>query len=313
MKELSVLVTGGAGFIGSNLCDFLIKQDHKVIVIDNLSTGKIENLSKSIDEIDFIKSDLENYDLSGISKVDAVIHLAAQASVPLSISDFKNSSSTNILGTISVIDFCSKRDLPLIYASSSAVYGELPLGNDCSEEVDLLSPYSIDKYIMEIYAKNAFDIHELSSVGLRFFNVYGPRQDPSSPYSGVISIFVDKLLNDQSIKVNGGHQTRDFIYIDDVIKCIYSSLKISLEKAVNKRINVLTGIEISINDLVLKLSDILQVEPKILYEKLNEGDPERSGGSINKMQETLLLQSQEFVNLHDGLQETIKFIKEEKL
>ena len=129
-----------------------------------------------------------------MGKIDGVIHLAAQASVPLSVEDFRISTRSNINGSINVMDYCCRSHVPLVYASSSAVYGNLPVGDDAIRDVDLLSPYAADKYVMEIYAQMAHKVYGLSSVGLRFFNVYGPRQDPHSPYSGVISVFIERML-----------------------------------------------------------------------------------------------------------------------
>jgi UDP-glucose 4-epimerase len=128
--------------------------------------------------------------------------LAAQASVPISVAKFGSSSSSNMLGTIKVIDYCRVNQIPLVYASSSAIYGNLELGDDQNSRVDLVSPYATDKYAMELYAKTAYKLYQLSSIGLRFFNVYGPRQDSTSSYSGVISTFVDRLLRRKSITIN---------------------------------------------------------------------------------------------------------------
>ena len=186
-----------------------------------MSAGDLDNLNSIIEAIDFYQAKIEKFDFVKIGRVDAVIHLAAQASVPVSVECFRDSSSTNLLGTISVLDFCRRHDIPLVYASSSAIYGDLALGDDECEKIDLLSPYAVDKYVMEIYAKAAFRLYGLSSIGLRFFNVYGPRQDAKSPYSGVISVFADRLINGKSIVINGGHQTRDFIYINDVVNAFY--------------------------------------------------------------------------------------------
>ena len=250
---MRVLVTGGAGFIGSNLVDFLLENDHKVVVIDDLSSGDKSNLKQSLKKINFIKSKVEDINLSNLKKIDAVVHLAAQASVPLSISDFKSSSKTNILSTLSILNYCHINKLPLVYASSSAVYGDLKIGNDENEDINLLSPYAADKYLMEIYSKVLFNLSGLSTIGLRFFNVYGPRQDPKSPYSGVISIFLDRIIENNYIKINGGSQTRDFVFVKDVVLAIYKSIQITKSKKVNDKINILSGKTTSID----KLSDII--------------------------------------------------------
>ena len=184
--SMNILVTGGAGFIGSHLCEYLVKQGHNITVVDDLSTGYKSNLSYVLDIIDFHEEKIEFFDFAKLSKIDSVVHLAAQVSVPVSIDDFGVSSTSNLSGTIKVIDFCKRKQLPFVYASSSAVYGNLDFGDDSGSLVNLLSPYAADKYVMELYAKVAHQLYQLSSIGLRFFNVYGPLQDPSSAYSGVI-------------------------------------------------------------------------------------------------------------------------------
>lgn len=306
---MRILVTGGAGFIGSHLCDFLIKKSHSLVVVDDLSTGDLGHLNSIIKVIDFHQAKLEKFDFAKIGRVDAVMHLAAQASVPVSIECFRDSSSINLLGTISVLDFCCRYGIPLVYASSSAIYGDLALGDDESEKIDLLSPYAVDKYVMEIYAKAAFRLYGLSSIGLRFFNVYGPRQDPKSPYSGVISIFADRLINGKSIVINGGHQTRDFVYVDDVINCLYRSLEVCLASSTCEQINVLTGSSVSIDELVFMLSKDLNVDVDKTYQNLPEGDPEQSNGTTDKMVRLLGIDMHGMVRIALGLSETIKFLR----
>jgi nucleoside-diphosphate-sugar epimerase len=309
--QIKLLVTGGAGFIGSNLCDFLVKNSHDVVVIDNLSTGKISNLSNVINDIEFINEDIEDFDFDNISDVDVVIHLAAQPSVPLSISNFKTSSTSNLLGTINVIDFCSNHKIPLIYASSSAIYGGLEFGDDNNSEIDILSPYAADKYCMELYAKTANKLYQLSSIGLRFFNVYGPRQDPGSPYSGVISIFIDRLLDKKSVYINGGYQTRDFIYVDDIIEIIYKAVITAKQNVECEQINVLTGNSISVDLLLDILAEKIGHDVQKIYQDLPNGDPEESNGSTGKMETILSVNLTELVQLDDGLASTIDFIKNE--
>ena len=305
---MNVLVTGGSGFIGSNLCDFLVKKSHEVTVVDNLSTGKISNLFNIINEIDFFEEGIEDFDFNKCKTLDAVIHLAAQPSVPLSLSDFKNSSISNLLGTIQVVNYCKKNKIPLVYASSSAVYGNLDKGDDAVTNIDLLSPYSADKYAMEVYASVANKAYGLSSTGLRLFNVYGPRQDPSSPYSGVISIFIDLILKDQAIQINGGHQTRDFIYVSDVVKLIYESLLISKRNIVCEKVNILTGVSTSIDFLADSLITIIGNNVEKIYKDLPIGDPEASSGHIYRMTNLFKLDSSKLIQLDVGLKKTVDFI-----
>ena len=307
--NMKYLITGGAGFIGSNLCDFLVKKGHLVSVIDDLSSGYLKNLKDSIDNINFYNEKIEQFNFKNIKDFDAVIHLAAQPSVPLSITDFGLSSSSNLLGTIKVIEYCRVNKTPLIFASSSAIYGNLAVGNDRNSEIDLLSPYATDKYMMELYAKIARELYQLSNIGLRFFNVYGPRQDPSSPYSGVISIFADKMLKGEDIIINGGQQTRDFIYIHDVVDVIYRAIRVASTKTVNEVSNVLTGESVTIDNLADQMMEIVGMKIKKEYQDLPIGDPEQSSGTIQKMAALFDINISDLSDLKDGLEETIEFIR----
>jgi nucleoside-diphosphate-sugar epimerase len=309
---MKVLVTGGAGFIGSNLCDFLIQEGVEVLVVDDLSSGKKVNISGIIRKLTFFEEKLEEFDFNKCQGIDAVIHLAAQASVPLSISEFKASSVTNLVGTVKVINYCSQQKIPFIYASSSAIYGGLPLGDDVDTKIDLLSPYATDKYVMELYAETAQKIYNLSSIGLRFFNVYGPRQDPGSPYSGVISIFVDRLLNSKNLEINGGDQTRDFVYVGDVVRLIYQSLLMALKNNICDQINILTGTSISIDSLADLLISKIAPDVSKNYGELPLGDPEQSNGTIDKMKKLLHVDLSRLIKLEEGLKLTIEFIKREE-
>lgn len=308
-KKMKIIVTGGAGFIGSNLADYLLEKNFDLIIVDDLSTGKLANLSQLIDRITFVNKKVEDINFNVFEGVDAVVHLAAQASVPLSIVDFKNSSKINLLASINVIDYCSSKNIPLVYASSSAVYGGLDLGDDEVNKVDLLSPYAADKFCMELYAGVANKLHNLSSVGLRFFNVYGPRQDPSSPYSGVISIFVNKMVNREAITINGGYQTRDFIFVNDIVNCIYKSLLLTRSNVVFETVNVLTGVSTSIDSLVDMLSNKIGHSVQKKYQPLEKGDVEHSSGTQNKMAKMFNIDSNSFTDMAKGLEITIDFLK----
>ena len=309
-NAIRYLITGGAGFIGSSLCEFLVDKGHSVFVVDDLSTGYKNNLAPILKSINFYEEKIQFFDFEILPKIDAVIHLAAQPSVPISIADFRNSSSGNILGTIKIIDYCSINQIPLTYASSSAIYGNLELGSDVNSEIDLLSPYATDKYVMELYAKTAFKLYKLSSIGLRFFNVYGPRQDPNSPYSGVISIFIDRLLKGQNITINGGYQTRDFIYVNDVVEIIFQSTVLTSGKQMCEHSNVLTGNSVSIDYLAKMLINHIEQDVDINYQALSISDPEKSSGSIKKMTELFGVDLKKMIPLNSGLSKTVDFIRD---
>ncbi|MDC0531546.1 NAD-dependent epimerase/dehydratase family protein, partial [Alphaproteobacteria bacterium] len=172
----------------------------------------------------------------------------------------------------------------------------------------LLSPYATDKYAMELYAGIANKIYQLSTVGLRFFNVYGPRQDPGSPYSGVISIFANRLLKEQDITINGGHQTRDFIYVSDVTNIIYRAVTLASKSSICETSNVLTGKSVSIDDLAKKMMKIIDVKVKVSYKSLDIGDPEQSNGSSKKMARIFGINPNNFIKLDNGLMSTIQYI-----
>ena len=308
MKKNTFLVTGGCGFIGSHLVNRLLKENNKVIIIDDLSTGYLENVNKEDEDLMVYIDKVENFNFNLLDKVDGVFHLAAQASVPVSIKFFYNSSRSNMLSTFKVIEFCEKNKIPLVYASSSAIYGNLPFGDE-NGDIQLLSPYAADKFSTEMYLSSSNSVNNLPSFGLRFFNVYGPKQDSSSPYSGVISIFINRLLNNKPLIVNGGYQTRDFIYIDDVVNCLTMAFYFLKKNKKAYVSNVLTGKSISINFLVDNLSEILNVKPICNYKDLPKGDPEFSEGSIKKMELFFGINTNNFVKLKKGLKETINWEK----
>ena len=305
---MNYIVTGGAGFIGSHLIELLISKGHYILCIDDLSSGYEHNLpfDKSLT---FLKRKLEDVETSRTKKFDGIFHLAAQASVPKSIDDFYNSSKNNLLGTLKVFEWARNAKIPVVYASSSAIYGNLPVGNDEVENYDILSPYAQDKLTMEHYADMAWKVYQVKSIGLRFFNVYGPRQDPANPYSGVISIFIDRLLKQLPVTVNGGYQTRDFVYVKDVVNCLYKSMEMLLDKPMCDALNVGTGKSIMIDELLRILIEIIKYNPEIIKAELPKGDPEVSSGTYKKLEKILGIASKDFISLTDGLAETVKYFR----
>ena len=302
-----VVVTGGCGFIGSHLVEKLIENNYDVVVIDDLSTGKLENIN-NFKNIDLKIFKVEEYNFSKLKNIKAVFHLAAQTSVPYSIDNFYKSTRTNLLSTLKVIDFCVKKTIPFIYASSSAIYGNLKFGDEY-KSIDLMSPYAVDKYVTEIYASTINKLYKIPSFGLRFFNVYGPRQDSNNPYSGVISIFIDRLIKKKSITINGGNQTRDFIHVNDIVNCIISSYNKLLNNNSAYYCNILTGKSISINELAYEIAYNLKINPEIHYKELSKNDPMYSNGSIVKMNKILNVNPVNFIDIKNGLKETIDWYK----
>jgi len=306
MGKNRILITGGAGFIGSFLIEGLIARGDNVVCVDDLSSGLFSNMPES-DKLHFINKSVQEMDIDELLKIDGIFHLAAQASVPKSIDDFYNSSANNLLGTLKVFNWAEKRNIPVVYASSSAVYGNLPVGDDTMDEFDIISPYAQDKLTMEHYASMVWKVYKIPSIGLRFFNVYGPRQDPTNPYSGVISIFIDRLLKNMPVTVNGGYQTRDFIYVSDIVNVLLKSMNILHESPLCKVFNVGTGKSVTINDLLLTLKKITKTEPAVIKKKLPLGDPERSSGTYEKLEMILKTDINCFTSLDSGLLDTVKY------
>jgi UDP-glucose 4-epimerase len=308
-KKQKWLVTGGAGFIGSHLIETLVDRGDDVYCIDDLSTGKLDSLpeSKSV-EIKIIKvQDLNSSSLK--ISISGIYHLAAQVSVPLSLKKMFYSSSNNLMGTLKVFELARNLNVPVVYASSSAIYGNLSLGSDELNDFDILSPYARDKLTMEDYAKMCWEIYKIPSIGLRFFNVYGPRQDPSNSYSGVISIFIERLMNSKPVTLNGGYQTRDFIYVKDIANALLSSMDHLLKYPIHDNINVGTGNSMTIKELLTSISKILNVKPEIILKKLPKGDPEKSIGAYQKLNQILGLEISNFEKINNGLIKTINYIK----
>ena len=305
---MNFLVTGGAGFIGSNLVDFLITKNHKVTVIDNLTSGNIDNLTINKNVI-LIKKNLSTINVNDFKNFNGIFHLAAQTSVPFSIKNFSLSSKNNLMSSISIFDIAKKYKLPIVYASSSSVYGNLSLGDDEVDNLDILSPYALDKLTLENYARLSYKLYGIPSIGLRFFNVFGPRQNAKSSYSGVISVFIYKLLNNLEITINGGYQTRDFVFVDDVVKIMHLSMIKILNNNIVEIINVGTGKSISIDFLLKKLTKIIQNNSKILRVDLPVGDPEKSNGKFNKLKNLLNIKQKDFSKFEDSLISTINYFK----
>ena len=303
---MKYIVTGGAGFIGSHLVENLIKLKHEVIVVDDLSSGYIENIPDRANCRIYTQR-IQDLDLKIFKNLDGIFHLAAQASVPVSITEFYTSCQNNILSSLTVLDMARRLDIPVVYASSSAVYGNLPTGDDTSRSVELESPYAVDKYSMENYAEVAYKLYKTPSIGLRFFNVYGPRQDPSNPYSGVISIFIKQVNSGETVTVNGGYQTRDFVFVKDIVAVLVNGMNILHKKSMAAVVNVGTGKTITIDDLLDAIINSIEKRPKIEYNQLPDGDPEKSSGTYEKMVTLFKISLNEFTKLEDGLKETIDY------
>jgi UDP-glucose 4-epimerase len=288
------LVTGGAGFIGSHLVEKLLVEGKNVIVLDNLSMGRIENLPKS-DNLIFINGDVGSkekiIDLFINYKITKVFHLAAVASVAASIDNPLETHETNFRSTLLLLEEAkrSKYIERFVFASSAAVYGDEPsLPKSETSPIKPLSPYAIDKFASEQYVLNYANLYDVPATAVRFFNVYGPRQNPSSPYSGVISILLDKykqlLINhgDGTFNVFGtGEQTRDFVYVKDVVGAI--QLVGNEESSIGNVFNVGTGRETSLLEVIKYFDSFYSAKIKINQLPRRSGDILKSYSDINAL------------------------------
>ena len=305
MKIKSALVTGGAGFIGSHIVETLLSQGTRVSVVDNLSTGHKANLDVMMPDIIFQEGDIRDGELLNTmaADVEVIFHEAAVVSVPISVEQPVESAEINDLGTLHVLDAARRQGCRrVVLASSSAVYGDeptLPKREGMTPQPQ--SPYAVQKLINEHCANLYTTLYGLETVCLRYFNVFGPRQDPSSPYSGVISLFMDKAANGRNPVIFGdGEQTRDFIYVKDVVHA--NLLAASSEIAAGRVLNVGRGEAISINALWERVSDLAGIDLAPAYEAPRIGDVRHSRAAIENIKTALSFQPA--ATLLDGLKAT---------
>lgn len=289
------LITGGAGFIGSNLANHLLN-DHQVVVIDDLSMGSLSNLNAS-DNLTFIEGSVTDKklmsDILSNHQFDYIFHLAAIASVADSVERPIETNEVNFISVLQLLKLVreSQADLKrLVFASSAAVYGDEPtLPKEEESVIRPMTPYAVDKFAAEKYVLAFNNLYQVPTSAVRFFNVYGPNQNPSSPYSGVISILVDQFqkqldTGNSQFKVFGdGEQSRDFVYVEDVIQALL--LVAESAESTGEVYNVGTGIGTTLNTLIYTISDILNVTLPINYEDARMGDIPKSLANINKLKE----------------------------
>jgi len=284
IENKKVLITGGAGFIGSNLCDKLINQDNVVVCLDNFITGKKENIEHLLSNDNFIliEGDIRNTDdcKKAVEGVDIILHQAALGSVPRSIENPLTTNDINITGFLNIMTAAKDAGVKrFVYAASSSTYGDSMELPKVEENIGMpLSPYAVTKYVNELYAHVYGALYGMETIGLRYFNVYGRRQDPNGAYAAAIPKFVSAYIQYKSPIIHGdGTQTRDFTYIDNVIQANELAGTTTNVDAYNKVYNIACGDEIILNDLLDKLRELLSTfDPKISSTKPVHG-PERIG------------------------------------
>ena len=314
----TILITGGAGFIGSNLCEYFLGSGHKVICLDNFSTGHHHHLKGFIENPNFklIEGDIRNMTdcILAVEGADYVLHQAALGSVPRSINDPITTNEVNVSGFLNML--VASRDAKVkrfIYAASSSTYGDsegLPKVEDIIGKP--LSPYAITKYVNELYAENFSKTYGLETIGLRYFNVFGRKQDPKGAYAAVIPKFVMQLMNYESPVINGdGNYSRDFTYIDNVIQMNALAISSNNPQAINTVYNTAFGDRNTLNDLVGYLKKYLNefdtkiADVPVIYSKTRIGDIPHSLASIDKAKS--LLGYNPKYSLEQGLKEAVKW------
>jgi len=304
------LVTGGAGFIGSNIAEELVRMGEETVVFDNLSTGHERNLEHIIDDIVFIRGDIRNSDEVGkaLSGVDYVLHQAALASVPRSIEDPVLVNDVNVRGTLNVLEQSRNAGVKcLVYAASSSAYGEtekLPKTEDIVPQP--LSPYAVSKLVGEHYCSVYSKVYGLPTICVRYFNVFGPRQDPASQYAAVIPIFISHLLRGESPTIYGdGGQSRDFTYVSNVVRA--NILASRCREAAGQMVNVACGEHYTLNELFQQLCRLTGKNVKPSYADPRAGDVRHSHADISRAKD--LFGYKVDVSFAEGLEKTVDWYR----
>lgn len=304
------LVTGGAGFIGSNIVEELLKRRERVRVLDNFSTGRRENITSFLDQIELIEGDLS--DLNTVKKavkgVDYILHQAALPSVPRSIENPVASNEANVSGTVNLLTAAKDAGVKrVVYASSSSVYGDTPtLPKLETMKLNPRSPYAVSKLAGEYYCQAFHSVYGLETVVLRYFNIFGPRQDPTSQYAAVIPLFIQAMLEGESPTIFGdGLQSRDFTFVANAVQA--NLLAATASQAAGSVLNVACGTSFTLLDLVKMLNGIIGTNIKAIHAEPRPGDVKHSLADISLAEK--LLGYQPLVEFEAGLKETVEWYK----
>ncbi|MDZ4792742.1 MAG: SDR family oxidoreductase [Bacteroidota bacterium] len=315
---MRILITGGAGFIGSNLAEQLLqdKRVSTVRVLDNLATGSLKNIEPFLanPHFEFIEGDIRDYAtcLAACDGIDMISHQAALGSVPRSINDPLTTNAVNITGTLNMFTAAKEKNIKrVIYAASSSTYGDHPDLPKMEDTIgNPLSPYAVTKYVNELYARVYANLYGMELVGLRYFNIFGPRQNPNGPYAAVIPLFAEALLNNTPPTINGdGTHSRDFTYVSNAVQANILSLFTENKEALNQVYNIACGQQTSLLELFdgLKKETVISLQP--LHGPERKGDVKHSLADISKAR--ALLGYEPGVSVKEGLKMTMAWYRNE--
>jgi UDP-N-acetylglucosamine/UDP-N-acetylgalactosamine 4-epimerase len=314
---MRILITGGAGFIGSNLSEHLISlpEVEKVRVLDNLSTGSLKNLEAMANnpKFEFIEGDIRNYDtcLKACTKMDLVSHQAALGSVPRSINDPLTTNEVNITGTLNIFTAAKENKIKrVVYAASSSTYGDHPGLPKVEDKIGKpLSPYAVTKYVNELYAKVYASTYDMELIGLRYFNVFGPRQNPQGPYAAVIPLFIKAVLNNEPPVINGdGEHSRDFTFVGNAVDANVRALTVVNPEAVNQVYNIAFGERTTLNEVFEMIKGVAGSDLAPVYGPERKGDVKHSLADISKAKD--LLGYQPATSVREGLKTAFEWYRE---
>lgn len=316
LTKASFLITGGAGFIGSNIVQYLINNNAgKIKVLDNLSNGSLKNISQFIGHknFDFIEGDIRDYNTcrNCCEGIDYVSHQAALGSVPRSVKDPITTNEVNANGFLNMILAAKESSVKrFIYASTSAIYGDHPALPKKEEQTgNPLSPYAVSKKTNELYAQVFANTFKIETIGLRYFNVFGPNQSPTGPYAAVIPLFIQSVIDNKPPFIDGdGEQTRDFTYVENVVQANIRALLTTNSEAINRVYNVALGERVSINELFKIIARLYKSDIKPVYRETRSGDVRDSLADISAAKK--LLSYNPTIQLNEGLALTIEWFKQ---
>lgn len=317
---MKILVTGGAGFIGSNLVEKLLedKRVTYVRILDNLATGSLENIKEFTGHpgFEFVEGDIRNYEtcLNACENIDLVSHQAALGSVPRSIKDPLTTNDVNITGTLNIFTAAKEKKIKrVVFAASSSTYGDHPGLPKTEDRIGKpLSPYAVTKYVNELYAKVYADLYGLETIGLRYFNIFGPKQDPASPYAAVIPLFAKALLENKSPVINGdGTFSRDFTYVANAVQANLHALFTDKKEAINQVYNIACGKQITILKLFELLAGFASSDVQPIFGPGRKGDVKHSLADISKAGNLLGYHPE--VSVEEGLKKTFNWYQSNKV